>query len=179
MNEEKGLNFQNDLKLDKHDLDNCALSQPELYAEWALKWADAVDRRDRAKDNLNLVKSDCDVDIRENPKKFGWAADKAPTEAFIGTAIFSHPDYMAANEDYMQAVHEVNVLSIAKESFEQRRKMIEVLVQLYLSGYYSGNKDFDKGFQVADAKSTEAAKEGALESVAEKPRMQRRRLGAE
>lgn len=141
--------FKKDLHLDKYNLDQCALEQPELFAEWATRWADAVNDRDRAKDKLSLVKSECDGDVRESPRNFGWVSEKAPTEAFIASAIIGHPDYVDANDSYLDACHEVNILSIAKEAFEQRRKMIEVLVQLYMSSYYSGNKDFDKSYQAA------------------------------
>jgi hypothetical protein len=165
-------NFKNDLTLDKHNLDQCALTQPELYSEWACKWADAVDIRDRSKDKLSLVRSECDTEIRSTPSEFGWAkADKAPTEAFISSAICGHPNFVSANEEYLTACHEVNILSVAKEAFEQRRKMIEVLVQLYVSSYFSGNKDFDKSY--APAVEKVVVQEASVE-LENNPRLRRK-----
>lgn len=142
--------FKKDLKLDQYDLVQCALEQPELFAHWADKWADAVRTRDNLKDNLALVRGQCDQEIRESPSEFGWAKlEKSPTEAFISSAVVTHKDYVKANEEFQDAQHNVNVMMVAKEAFEQRRKMIEVLTQLYTSSYYSGNKKFDKGYQEA------------------------------
>jgi hypothetical protein len=167
-----GVDFRKELLLDKNNLDQCALDQPDLFAEWATQWANAVHDRDRAKDSLALARSQADADIRSDPKRFGWPSDKAPTEAFVSSAIVSHPDYVEANEYYMTVNHSVNVLHIAKESFEQRRKMIEVLTNLYTSSYFSGNKAFDKGYQtVMDTASVEKQNEGLENS----PRLQRRR----
>ncbi len=165
--------FKEDVKLDKYNLDKCALEQPELYAEWGEQWANAVNVRDRAKDRLALIRSECDEEIRSSPGRFGWAkADKAPTEAFISSAICGHEKYIEANDEYLDACHNVNVLAVAKESFEQRRKMIEVLVQLYVSSYYSGNKDLDKSYHPAVEKMVAQDQSEGLER---NPRLQRRR----
>jgi hypothetical protein len=166
------LNFKEQLKLDKHNLDLCAIEQPELYAKWATEWADAVNRRDRMKDKLSVIRSECDAAVREIPARYGWDNPlKTPTEAFINSAVTGHPDMVTANEDYLSAVHEANLLEVAKQSFEQRRRMIEILVQLYVSSYFSGNKDFDKAY--APAVEKESVKQQS-EGLAKNPRLARR-----
>jgi hypothetical protein len=168
------VSFKVELAIDKNNLDVCAMHQPELYAQWACNWADAVNDRDRSKDRLSLVRSECDTEIRSTPSEFGWTkVDKPPTEAFIASAICGHPNFVEANEDFLSACHEVNILSVAKESFEQRRKMIEVLVQLYVSSYYSGNKDFDRAYEPA---VTKLAAEAHSEHLEQNPRLARRKL---
>lgn len=164
--------FKQDVKLDQYSLDTCALEQPELYAYWGEQWANAVNDRDRAKDYLSIVRSDCDEEIRKDPRAYGWINEKAPTEAFIASAINGHEDYKAANDEYLAACHEVNILAVAKESFEQRRKMIEVLAQLYVSSYFSGNKDFDKGYKTAIEKEASKQQDEGLEK---NPRLARRK----
>ncbi len=165
--------FKQDVKLDQYALDTCALEQPELYAYWGEQWADAVNDRDRCKDRLALVRSACDEAIRKDPRKYGWVSEKAPTEAFIASAINGHDDFKEANDEYLAACHDVNILAVAKESFEQRRKMIEVLAQLYVSSYFSGNKDFDKAYQATLDKSASKAQSDALAGNA---RMKRRKV---
>jgi len=164
-------NFRDELLIDQHALDKCAVEQPDLFAEWGCQWADAVNDRDRAKDALSLARSTADADVRNSPKLFGWVAEKAPTEAFISSAILTHVDYKAANEDYMTACHSVNVLAIAKEAFEQRRKMIEVLVNLYMSSYFSGNKSLDKSYQPATNNLSSKTQNDGLDSS---PRLRKR-----
>lgn len=157
-------NFRNDLKLDQYDLVTCALNQPDLFAKYALEWADAVKLRDNLKDNMALIRGECDQEIRETPSEFGWQKiDKAPTEAFISSAIGTHKDYLEANDAYQDAQHQVNVLTVAKEAFDQRRRMIEVLVQLYTSNYYSGNKKLDRGYQEVLPVAAEQAQNEGLE----------------
>lgn len=154
--------FQEEVKLDKYALDQCALEQPELFAKWALCWADAIKIRDSLKDELAIVRSECDGEIRAEPHNYGWAnPTKAPTESFISSAIVSHEKYIEVNDNYLAACHECNVLQVAKEAFDQRRRMIEVLADLYQSSYYSGNPDFDKGYQkVVEKGSTTTQSEG-------------------
>lgn len=165
--------FQVDLKLDKYALDKCALEQPELYAHWATQWADAVNDRDRLKDKLSLVRSECDSDVRRNSREYGWASDKAPTEAWVASVVAGHPDYVDANNNYLTSCHDVNIMSIAKDAFEQRRKMIEVLAQLYMSSYFSGNKDFDKTYKKVIEETSVIEQSNGLNS---NPRLARRKL---
>lgn len=167
-----GHNFRQELKIDKYSLDSAALEQPELYAKWGELWAEAVYNRDQLKDRLTLVKGDCDLEIRQKPRDFGWDSDKAPTEAFILNAINTHQDYVSANEQYLAAQKEVNLLTIAKDSFEQRRKMIEVLVDLYKSNYFSGNPKLDKGYQSV---VTEMAAEAQTEGLGKSSRLMKRK----
>lgn len=150
--------FKKDVQLDQYDLVRCAVEQPELYAEWAEKWAIAVRYRDSLKDKLAVTRSNCDSDIREDPAKFGWKnSAKSPTEAFISSAIIAHPDYKLDNEEYQDACHDVNIMSIAKEAFEHRLKALVILKDLYTSSYYSGNKKFDSSYQ--EAMPEEASKQ--------------------
>lgn len=165
--------FREDLKLDQYNLDKCALTQPELYAEWACKWADAVNERDRLKDRLSVVRSECDAEIRAEPQIFGWDnPTKSPTEAFIQSTIPCLKNYIEANEEYLEACHNVNILTVAKEAFEQRRKMIEVLVNLYVNNYFSGNKEFDRSYKPAVEKMHVKEQSEGLEK---NPRLAKRR----
>lgn len=167
------MNFRDEVKLDKHNLDECALEQPELFAKWGKAWADAIDRRDRLKDKLGVVRSECDNIIRQNPAKYGWDNPlKVVTEAFINSAIAGHPDMIAANEEYLDASHEVNLTQVAKEAFDHRRRSIDALINLHNSGYFSGNKDFDKGYQKTVDKVVHQTHSDGLEK---NPRLARRR----
>lgn len=167
--------FQKDVRLDKYALDQCALEQPELFAHWATLWADAVNDRDRCKDRLSLVRSECVSEIRSTPSEFGWTKhDKPPTEAFITSAICGHKNFVEANEDYLAASHEVNTLAVAKEAFDHRSKMIVVLAGLYSSSYFSGNKQMDKGYQAAMDRAASSEQNAGLEK---NPRLLRRKHG--
>jgi hypothetical protein len=166
-----GNDWKQDLKIDQYALDKAALSQPELFAEWAMEWANAVRERDRLKDKLALVRSTVDQYIRETPGDFGWDKEKAPTEAFINSAITTSQYFVDANDAYLDSQHDVNVMGIAKEAFEHRRRMIDNLIQLYMSGYFSGNKKLDAGYQEVLAPAAATAQ---AEGLAASPRLARR-----
>lgn len=174
MTVEPDKSFVASLKIDKYALDTMSVGQPELYATWGINWADAVNDRDRNKDRLSLIKSECDNEIRQSPSEFGWTKnDKPPTETFILSAIARHPAFIEANEDYLASCHEVNVLAVAKEAFEQRKRMIEILVQLYSSSYFSTNKDYDVNYNQANNK---IATQSQLENLESNPRLARRKV---
>jgi hypothetical protein len=167
--------FKQDLKLDRCDLEAICEEDPVTYANWGLLWADAVRDRDTLKDKLALVRSQCDQEIRETPSEFGWQKiDKAPTEAFISSAIVSHVNYVEANEEYHEAAYRVNVLQVAKESFDRRDRRISNLVSLVNGGYYSGNRSLAQGPRYDASEAMEKAQTDALERS---PRLQRRTTG--
>ena len=162
-------NFQQDLRIDKFALDDVCVGHADLVAKWGLLWADAVYERDRLEGELELVRGQCDQEIRERPSKFGWQkADKAPSEAFIKAAIYTHINYVSTNEAYQTAQHEVNILVVAKNAFEHRDKRLSDLARLYGSGYYSSNMKLDQGYKDLVARqSTEAQ----VESLSQNPRI--------
>ena len=168
-------NFRDDLKIDQYALDDVCLQHAELVAEWGLKWADAVFIRDNLKDNLSLIRGECDQEIRETPSKFGWQKpDKAPTESFINSTISTHEKYVTANEKFQTAQHDVNVLMVARDSFEHRDRMIGNLIKLHSNGYWSGNKKIGSGY---DNLVSEAASNAQTEGMEKNSRLLKRKVG--
>lgn len=147
--------FKDDIKLDITTLDKNALEQPSLYDEWSSKWANAVNQRDYLKESLSMARAEADDEIRSNPKKFGWDAEKSPTEAWIANQIILHEKVIKATEELLEAQYEVNVFAAAKETLDHRRKALEILTTLFQNGYFSARSRSGEYYNKAVTKSQE------------------------
>ena len=148
------MEFKDLIKLDKDCLDSNAIEQVSIHNEWSEKWAKSVLKRDKAKENFAVILATASQEIRTCPELFGWDFGKAPTETFINSKIPLHPLVQEAQEKLNEAQYETNLYSSAKETIEQRGRMLTVLVDLYKSGYFS-------------TKSHKELKDKAIEKISE------------
>jgi hypothetical protein len=165
------MGFKEDLKIDKYSLDEEWIKQPSLFLEWAEKVVDAQTERDKTKDQLDLIKAELDAEIRADPKRFNL--DKL-TEAAVSNAIIQAEKFRAAQLVQFEKVRSVRVLEVAKEAFEHKKKALENLTQLYLSGYYLTDGARLKG----DIKEqiTKMKSEKMDDMLNKNPRLSRKRL---
>lgn len=153
------MEFKDQVKLNKNCLDDNAIEQPVLFAEWSEKWAKAVFERDKAKENIAVVTSEAAREIRTNPETFGWESDKAPTESFINSQVPVHPKVQEAQNMLTKSQYDVNLYSSAKETVEQRGKALDILVKLYTGGYFSAKANPELKEQARE-KISDAQREG-------------------
>jgi hypothetical protein len=126
--------FENDLQIDKFSLDDEWLNQSILYYTWSKNQADAVAERDKAKQQLELTKSQLDVNIRSFPDRY--KIEKV-TEAAVQNTIIADSSYQEALSEYQTAVYNVNVLSGGLEALNHKKYALENLTKLFLSGYWT------------------------------------------
>lgn len=131
------LNYRGDLEIDKFDLPGEWERQPTLYARWAEEWAYAVQTRDQAKDNLDLVKANVDSAIRKEPTEYGFTSK--PTEAAILGCVVQQIDYEEAMEKLHQANLNVNLLAGAKAGFDHKKRALESLTTLMVNEFYQSS----------------------------------------
>ena len=123
--------YNKDLEIDFNRLDENWRDQSSNYMDWSQKWVNAVTKRDRAKEGLDVVKAELDREIRNREHKTKL------TEAAINAVIITHENYRVAFELLTQANEDVNLLASAKSAFEHRKKALEGLTQLFVNGYWS------------------------------------------
>jgi len=123
-----------DLEIDKNNLDSACIDQPRRFLHWSVEYAEAIRLRDEAKRRSMVTKSNINMDIRSRPQEYG--IEKA-TEGSINAALESNEEVNKAEKEVSDAQYAVNIFSAAKEALDQRRSMLERLVALYISGYYS------------------------------------------
>lgn len=127
--------FERDLQIDIENLDVEATLQPELFFKYATMAKEARENFDMAKMGLSVIEAELARKVREEPRAFGVAKI---TEASIKEAVLVHPRYRAAYENMVQTKSEADLLNKAQEAMDQRKRMLELLVQLHGREYFAG-----------------------------------------
>jgi hypothetical protein len=134
MEDELSDNYNEDLRIDFAELDLNWRDHAANYMHWSNKWVAAVSERDRAKENLDVIKAEVDREIREA------YSGKKPTEAAISALVSTNTRYREASDLLIDANEKVNLLASAKSAFEHQKKALEGLTQLWINGYWSEPK---------------------------------------
>ena len=125
------------LEPDKDDLVGEWTKQPGYFYEYAVRLADSRKAYAEVKAELDLVEADIDMDIREDPAKYGIAK---VTEALISNTIKRQKDYRDKQKALIQAKHTMDELDAAVRALEHKKAAIEGLVTLRMAEYYSEPK---------------------------------------
>jgi len=131
------MNYEADLRIDESNLDLEWLEQPSLMMRYGMKSAEARQELDLAKENLNLVKAELDLAIRNNPESYGL---NKVTEAALFAMIQQQDDYKTAYSRFVDATYQVNLLQVAIEAIQHRKSALENLVRLHGQQYFAGPK---------------------------------------
>jgi len=127
--------FKEKIRPDKFNLDTEWVEQPDLFNEYSILKDLAKEKEDKAKEMLSVIDAEIDLDIRKNFKtKYGL--DKAP-EAAIKATILVHPKHRGAQDAYLQARHEHEILKTAVGAISQKHDALQELTKIWIKGYYS------------------------------------------
>jgi hypothetical protein len=129
------LDFENDIKIDDSKLHLEWEDQPILYKKYSDAWAQADNERVEAKDNYDFIYA----------QEYKKLADSSTTGKKLTIKDFENE--LALNEKIIEAKKAVNkaaynsnVLANAKNAFEQRKKALEKLVDLWGMQYFGKPK---------------------------------------
>ena len=127
--------YEKDMHIQEDALDFMCLEQPALTVKYSRMLAEARQTRDQAKEALDLVRAELDLQIRDNPEKF-----KLPkvTEGSIASAILMNKRYQQAQKTLNDANFEVNVLQGVSNAIDHRKSMLEGLIKLHGQQYFAG-----------------------------------------
>lgn len=132
------MGYQEDIKIDIDQLDQEWIKQASLYQYYAKQEAMALYKRDQLAEALALTQAQLDGEIRLDPKKHGF--ESKPTEAAILNSIKQNPFYIKDSRILMKATCKAKIIGSAVRSFDHKKKALEKLSDLYLSGYWAGPK---------------------------------------
>jgi hypothetical protein len=127
--------FEKDLEIDIENLDVEATLQPELYFKYSVLTKEARERYDLYKMKLSITEAELSKRARLKPKAFGITK---VTEGSIKEAVTIHPEHRSAYKKMIKAKNESELLYRAQEAMEQRKRMLELLVQLHGREYFAG-----------------------------------------
>ena len=127
--------YYDDMKIDKHALDDEWMDNGRRLIHWTTEKAESDYQRDKAKEQLDLVKSEIEAEIRSDPEKFGLTA-KATLPA-IASAVIADERYKDQHEEYLQGCKNSNILTGVVSSFTQRKTSLENLTKIWLAGMFA------------------------------------------
>jgi len=119
--------------IDKNDLDDELVHQPEIYFHACEGYALAVSERDAAKLDQEKMAAQVSVDCREKLEADG----KRATEALVSSCVLLDDRMIAAKQAYLAAKLEADLWSAQKDAYSQRGYMLRDLCGLYVANYYS------------------------------------------
>jgi hypothetical protein len=111
------------------------LGQADLMLKYTKHCADMKKEVDDAKEKLDLLKAEIEMDVRANPDKYNLAK---PTEAGIQSTILLQEKYQEQSKKYSQARYEYDVSVGAVRAIDQKKTALENLVKLLAASYFAG-----------------------------------------
>lgn len=132
------MGYKEDIQIDIDQLDQEWIKQASLYQYYAKQEATALYERDQLVDALALMQAKLDGDIRLNFGAHGF--ESKPTETAILNSIKQNPIYTEANSLVMKATCKAKIIGSAVRAFDHKKKALEKLTDLYLSGYWAAPK---------------------------------------
>lgn len=130
-------NYDEDLKIDKDQLEIEWEKQPMIYFYWAQKEAEALEARDRANQKMNIVQAEMDAKVRSNPGDYGL--NDKPTETAIKNIVTNSKEYRLVENDVIEKNKTVRVLQAAVIAFDHKKRALTKLVDLWLGSYWASN----------------------------------------
>ena len=135
------MDYLEDVKINKYDLDNEWVAQPELCLKYSDLHAQAEYDLAKAKEQLDVIRAKLDSRIREaaaNRVVNGKPDPEKLTEAMVNNRVVLDPEYRTALAIYHEKQKMASMLKSAAMTFATSRKeALENLVRLHLGSYYS------------------------------------------
>jgi len=126
--------YKKDIKIDPEDLEGEWIEQGSLFLYYAEAHADALHARDMSKSKLDLTYAKLYSDIKKNWEKH---FDAKPTEPAIKEFILNTPTYQRVERKLIDDSREANIMLAAKTAFDHRKRALENLVSMRISGFHS------------------------------------------
>jgi len=126
------MSFEDDVKINKYKLDVACEEQPCLILSYEEPLASLKGDRDRLYDRLNLVTAELELEIRKNPPE-----GVKLTEGTVKSLVLSSPRVTKIQTKLNETKKEIYQYEAAVNAFEHRKRMLDNLVKLWTSNYYS------------------------------------------
>jgi len=126
--------IHDDKQIDLYNLHIELAIQPALVEKWGMKVATAEYEREKAKEQMDLTKSNVEAAIRQSPGEYGLVKG---TESEIAAAVARNEECVEALHKYQETVHHVNVLKVGREAVSSRKSSLENEVKLWADNYFA------------------------------------------
>lgn len=131
-------NYRKQLKIDRYRLDSELIRQPQKYMDWALLAAKAEIETKETEQKYDLIKGSVEKKVRSDPERYGLK--EKPTEAAVKHEALKNKKVKRYFKYYMDALQNEKILKRAEKAFQQRKGMLEALVQLNVQLHFAEPK---------------------------------------
>jgi hypothetical protein len=142
--------FKARLLIERDNLDQELIEQPQLYYEVSENLAQSVGRRDAKKNELKRLEAEL---FTYYMQELGKSAK--PTQAKVEAAVGQDEDYQGLYGEYLDANREADLWLAMKEAYSQRSYVLKDLCSLHISGYFSNSSVQGKTVNAYSDKSYE------------------------
>jgi hypothetical protein len=129
------------LRIDEHALDIALREHPDLFYQVASELALAISNRDEAKQDLDEVEAEVDMELRKDAATSG----EKTTETQIQSNKKLDKRVKSANDILLEQRYNAAKWTALKEAYESRSYALSKLVDLYLANYFSSTEDKKTG----------------------------------
>ena len=162
------MGYKDDVTIDRFNLDTEWETHASKFLTWVENSAEAQFERDKAEEQLGLLKAQIDNEIRVR------YADKKITEAAIFALIVQDVRYQEANNKHLLSIKNAKIIDGAQKAFEHRKKALEKISDLWIAGYWSSPKINREAKQEHESSRTKEQKD----MLSQNDRLKRRRPAA-
>lgn len=127
--------YESELLIDLNQLDVEWMNQATTFMKYSELAADLKAIADRAKQNLDVVRAELDLEIRADPESFGLLKI---TESTVSSTIIGEKRYKDAFEKYISDKHDFDIMSAAVRAFDHKKSALENLVKLHGASWFAG-----------------------------------------
>lgn len=161
-----------EVAIDRNALDYECIRQSMLYAKSSEELAATTYKRDSVKQELEKLEAEVDMEIRADPEEYGLNAK--PTETAIRAALNMDKRVVEKKTDLIDVTYDVNVAMGMKNAYEHKKTCLELLVKLYISGYWA-DPAVNEGAMKKNA--GEVVEKEMMDTLENNPRLMRRKNG--
>jgi hypothetical protein len=127
------MNYEDDIKIDRENLDGEFLKQPQLVFQYCKLEADAIQERDKLKEELKITEAALFEKIQNSGEKITVSATQAKVDM--------SDERVKVVAKLIGAEHNLNILQGVIKAFDHRKSALENLVQLWMRDYFSTPKN--------------------------------------
>jgi len=128
-----------ELRFDKYRLDEEYEEQPRKYMYWALLYGKSLLERRKAEDEMDRVKGQVDLEVREDPARFDLKPDDKGKvmETAIKSAVNLDKRIVEARGRFYRIYELCKLFEHATVAFVQRKELLKGEGDLWVNKYYS------------------------------------------
>ncbi len=154
METDYGFDFAKDVHINRFKLADECEQHASLYQFYSYLLADAKTKVDKAKDKVGMIEAGQELSIRKDPPEHIAKI----TDAVVKALVQSDSGVLEAKDNLSEAKQELYPLESAVTALEHRKRMLDNLVQLLISGYYSAPKTERQQSNPANDKASKDAR---------------------